>query len=47
MYGNPEGPAALMVHGGPGAGCFAKHAYDREPVDLIFQILSRPSQVFR
>jgi hypothetical protein len=26
VYGNPEGPAALVVHGGPGAGCFDKHA---------------------
>jgi hypothetical protein len=27
VYGNPDGPAALVVHGGPGAGCYDKHAY--------------------
>ena len=26
VYGNPDGQPALVVHGGPGAGCYAKHA---------------------
>ena len=25
-YGNPNGIPALVVHGGPGAGCYPKHA---------------------
>ena len=27
IYGNPAGQPALVVHGGPGAGCYANHAY--------------------
>ena len=27
VYGNPQGQPALVVHGGPGAGCYANHAY--------------------
>ena len=27
IYGNPQGQPALVVHGGPGAGCYANHAY--------------------
>ena len=27
VYGNPQGQPVLVVHGGPGAGCYANHAY--------------------
>lgn len=27
IYGNAQGQPALVVHGGPGAGCYANHAY--------------------
>lgn len=27
VYGNPQGQPALVVHGGPGAGCYTNHAY--------------------
>ena len=26
VHGNPEGAPALFLHGGPGAGCFTRHA---------------------
>ncbi|KAL0026450.1 hypothetical protein WJX79_010832 [Trebouxia sp. C0005] len=26
VYGNPQGQPALVVHGGPGAGCYTNHA---------------------
>lgn len=26
VSGNPTGPTALVVHGGPGAGCYKNHA---------------------
>ncbi|GMH32333.1 hypothetical protein BSKO_00167 [Bryopsis sp. KO-2023] len=31
VHGNPEGPAALFLHGGPGAGCFENHARFFDP----------------
>lgn len=26
VHGNPKGRPVLVVHGGPGAGCYANHA---------------------
>lgn len=26
VFGNPSGQPVLVVHGGPGAGCYANHA---------------------
>eukprot|EP00877_Chromochloris_zofingiensis_P011627 jgi/Chrzof1/6718/Cz19g06220.t1 len=31
VHGNPHGVPALVVHGGPGAGCFANHARFFDP----------------
>ena len=26
VHGNPKGRPVVVMHGGPGAGCYAKHA---------------------
>lgn len=31
VYGNPKGIPAVVVHGGPGAGCFPNHARFFDP----------------
>lgn len=31
VYGKPDGPLALFLHGGPGAGCFPNHARFFDP----------------
>jgi hypothetical protein len=33
-YGNPKGLPALVVHGGPGAGCFSRHTCASEKQEL-------------